>query len=107
MLWRQVSPKIKSDFERFASEFADTALEAVQEQALLTISGQQKLSNAADAVMAAAQAAGWKLLKTAAVTLVQDVYTASKATSGPLVAPPGDVFAAAEIDNRVVNPNPN
>lgn len=106
-VWRTVAPKIKDDFERFASEFADVAMTAIQEQALQTISGQAKLSNAADVVLKTAEAAGWRLLKTAAVTLVQDVYTATKAQAGPLVAPPDDEAAAAAFDDRVANPHPN
>jgi hypothetical protein len=106
-IWRQVSPKVKADFERFVSEFADVALEAINEQAVSVLSGQQKLGNAADVVLKAAEAAGWKILKTAAITLVQDVYTATKATGGPLVAPPGDPIAAADIEARLPNPAPN
>jgi hypothetical protein len=106
-LWDDVEPKIKNAFEDFAEKFADVALEEISRQALLTISGQQKLNDAADAVMERAKAAGWTLLRTAAVTLVQDVYTAHKAKLGPLVAPPGDEDAAARIEGRVQNPSPD
>lgn len=106
-IWRTVSPKIKADFEMFATQFGDVALAAIQRQAMLTITGQQKLSNAADEVIAESKAAGWQILNTAAVTLVQDVYTAWKAQSGPLVAPPGDTDAQVAIAARTVNPQPN
>lgn len=106
-LWDNVSPKIKDDFEDFAHQFADIALQEIERQAVLTISGQQKLSDAADAVLERAKAAGWTLLRTAAVTLVQDVYTATKAKDGPLVAPPGDTGAAAAIADRAPNLSPD
>jgi hypothetical protein len=106
-LWEGISPKVRSDFERFASEFATIALEEISKQALLSISGQQKLDAAANAVLKKAEEAGWTILRTAAVTLVQDLYTAQKAKVGPLVAPPGDSEAAAQINTRIVNPSPD
>lgn len=99
-IWDRVSPKVVSDFERFVEEFSDVALQAVREQALLTLTGQQKLSNAAEIVMGVAKARGWKVLETAAITLVQDVYTATKAELVPLVALPGDDKTAALIEGR-------
>jgi hypothetical protein len=106
-VWEGVAPKVRSDFERFATEFADIALEEISKQALLTISGQQKLDAAAGAVLKRAEEAGWTILRTAAVTLVQDIYTAQKAKQGPLVAPPGDLGAASAITSRTANPNPD
>lgn len=106
-MWDRVEPKVKDAFEDFAEQFADVALQEIERQALLTITGQQKLSDAADAVYDRARAAGWTLLRTAAVTLVQDVYTAHKAQVGPLVAPPGDVDAASRIETRISNPAPD
>lgn len=106
-LWDDVEPQIKDAFEDFAEQFADVALEEISKQALLTISGQQKLNDAADAVYERAKSAGWTLLRTAAVTLVQDVYTAHKAKNGPLVAAPGDMDAANRIETRAPNPSPD
>ena len=106
-LWDDVEPRIKSGLEDFMHDFADVAMEEISKQALLTISGQQKLNDAADAVMERAKSAGWVLLRTAAVTLVQDVYTANKAKLGPLVAAPDDPITAAEIEGRIANPAPD
>ena len=106
-LWDGISPKVRSDFENFARRFADVALDEISKQALLTISGQQKLNDAADAVIARARAEGWVVLRTAAVTLVQDIYTAQKAKLGPLVAAPNDSETAALIADRVQNPIPD
>jgi hypothetical protein len=106
-VWEGVAPKVRDDFEVFARRFADVALEEISKQALLTISGQQKLSDAADAVMKRAQAEGWVILRTAAITLVQSVYAAQKAKIGPLVAPPDDPETAQQIAERIQNPTPD
>lgn len=106
-IWEGVAPQVRDDFEEFARQFAGIALEEISKQALLTISGQQKLSAAADAVMQRAQAEGWVMLRTAALSLVQSVYTAQKAKLGPLVARPDDPVSAQQIAERVANPNPN
>lgn len=106
-VWEGVAPQVRDDFEEFARKFAQVALEEISNQALLTISGQQKLSDAADAVMKRAQAEGWVILRTAAVSLVQSVYTAQKAKLGPIVARPDDAASAQQIAERVMNPNPN
>lgn len=106
-LWDEVEPKVRDAFEDFAEQFTDIALEEISKQALLTISGQQKLGAAADAVMERAKSAGWTLARTAAITLVQNVYAAQKAKLEPLVAPPNDPALASLVKGSpIMQPPP-
>lgn len=89
-LWSKVEPELEQTFQTFLETFADAALKAVTDAALKDITGAAKMKFVLAELKTTVKAAGWTAGETALRTLVENTYSAYKASNGDkLVAPPG------------------
>jgi hypothetical protein len=77
-------PEVVVVFKQFVTTFEGDAIAAVAEEAKKVTSGEEKFASAVSVVTAKVIAAGWSASNTAVRTLVQDAYTAWKASQKPV-----------------------
>jgi hypothetical protein len=85
-------PEVVAVFKRFVTTFEGPAIEAVKVEASKILSGDEKFANAVASLRTTVVAAGWSAADTALRTLVQDAYTAWKASQKPVA---GEVLVKA------------
>lgn len=91
-LFNKAEPVLMTTIRQFFDKFETIAVEAVAEQATKALSGQEKFTNAVANVAEKVAAEGWQASQTILQTLVQDAYTAWKASQKPV---PGELLVKA------------
>lgn len=81
-LWDEIEPGLVTEAESIVAQFLGTAISAVQEQATQVLSGDEKFSNAKDAVVEAIEAAGQSAGNTLVEFLVNLALSVVKMATG-------------------------
>lgn len=85
-LWNTIEPGLVSEAQSAIGQFLGAAIAAVEQQALLVLSGEEKFANAKDAVLEAVEAAGQTMGNTLLEFLVNLALSLFKlGTASPLL----------------------